>query len=177
MGDQFGSRVEPSGRCSVWCEVGAKRGGCELDGVEDVCGTVEQAAHEVVHVGGLPVVGDDAVPLAEHVGEAVDLDQRDRHVPGGVHGGGQPLPDLALVLGGGAEVTDEVGDLRWSAFAFHEQHAVELDGAGLLRSSAPSYGLNGVAVDGSAADQVSASACKVRAWRCRCTASSRGAEA
>ena len=35
---------------------------------------------------------------------------------------------VALVLGGGAEVTDELGDIRWSAFAFHEQDAVELDG-------------------------------------------------
>ena len=96
--------------------------------VEDVGGAVKDVAHERGHVGGLPVIGDDPVPLAEHVSQAADAGQCRSHVPRRLHGPGQPLPGVALVFRGGAQVADEMGNLGWAAFALHEQHTVELQG-------------------------------------------------
>ena len=68
----------------------------------------QDAGDEGLHVGGEPVVGDDAVPLAEHVAEAVDVDERGGDVPRGVHGVVEPFAGGGEVVGGRPEVPDEV---------------------------------------------------------------------
>ena len=77
----------------------------------------------------LPVVGDDAMALAEEVGEVVDVEKS---------GGDMPTTTASPCASHSPAASDVVGDrrrsrLRWRdlgrfALALHEEHAVELRG-------------------------------------------------
>jgi hypothetical protein len=99
-----------------------------------------QVALHTVHAGGLPVVGDDAVPLTEHVGQVVDLDQGCRDRPGRLHRLRQPLPRGLLVLGCVAQVADQMADLGRATLAFEEEHSVDLQGSGAVQVLCPFVG-------------------------------------
>jgi hypothetical protein len=94
-------------------------------------------AHRTAKVSGdeqpavcvLPVVGDDAVPLAEQIGQLTIREQRFSRVPRGFHGAREPGAGLSGTLGGGEQFGFDALDLGGLASAFHEQHAGALDGA------------------------------------------------
>ena len=86
---------------------------------------------------GLPVVGDDPVSLAEHVGERRDVEEGGHHLPGRTHGRRQPLPGRDRVAPGRSELALDPGHLDRLAFALHEQHAVELQGGRIVQVDRP----------------------------------------
>jgi len=61
-------------------EVLASAVGDMSDVVEDVERAEEDPSGDLAHGCGLGVVGDDAVTLAEEIGELVELDQRCGHI-------------------------------------------------------------------------------------------------
>ncbi len=79
--DELGGGVATVRRSGTSAELVAQFGGREVDTVQDLDRPRQQPAGEAAHVCRVPIVGDDAVPLSEQVGESRHIEQTGGDVP------------------------------------------------------------------------------------------------
>ena len=94
--------------------------------IEYVGGADQGPCGQRAHPRGLPVVGDDPVPLTEQIRELRDRHQHGRNVPRRLHRRREPFTRPSKILRHVAQIAFQPSDLGRLTFSFHEQHAVEL---------------------------------------------------
>ena len=141
--DELRGGVEAPWRDTRSVEVSAERSRRELDVIDHIDGAEEQLSGEGADVGGLPVVGDDAMALAEEIGELWNLQECRRDAPGRLHRGSYvPVASASSAIARMSRMRRLISAVRPHSM---KSTPSSCSAAPSFRSSAPSTGLNGVA--------------------------------